>query len=97
MVGDYQKFLVKYSEVLVLVVVGNQDIDHLDVADKVAADTAVVDMDVADKVAVGRAVVGRAVVGMDVVDKVAVDTAVDKVMGMEADRNYQAVFLYLQQ
>lgn len=92
MVGDYQKFLVKYSAVLVLVVVGNQDIDHLDVADKVAADTAVVDMDVADKVAVGRAVVG-----MDVVDKVAVDTAVDKVVGMVADRNYQAVFLYLQQ
>lgn len=87
MVGDYQKFLVKYSEVLVLVVVGNQDIDHLDVAD-----TAVVGMDVADKVAVGRAVVG-----MDVVDKVAVDTAVDKVVGMVADRNYQAVFLYLQQ
>jgi len=72
-------------------VVGNQDIAPLDVADKVAVDKAVVDKDVADKVAVDKAVVG-----MDAVDKVEADM-VDMVVGMEADRNYQEVFLYLQQ
>lgn len=72
-------------------VVGNQDIAPLDVADKVAVDKAVVDKDVADKV-----VVDKAVVGMDAVDKVEADM-VDMVVGMAADRNYQEVFLYLQQ
>jgi len=57
-------------------VVGNQDIAPLDVADKVAVD--------------------KAVVGMDAVDKVEADM-VDMVVGMAADRNYQEVFLYLQQ
>lgn len=75
-------------------VVGNQDIAPLDVADKVGADRAVVGMDVADKVAVDKAVVG-----MDAVDKVEADMVdmVDMVVGMAADRNYQEVFLYLQQ
>jgi len=72
-------------------VVGNQDIAPLDVADKVEVDKAVVDMDVADKVEADMAVVG-----MDAVDKVEADMA-DKVVGMAADRNYQEVFLYLQQ
>lgn len=76
MVADYQKYPVKYSEVLVLMVVGNQDIVPLDVADKAAVDRAVVDKVEADRVA---------------------DKVVDKVVGMAADRNYQAVFLYLQQ
>jgi len=81
MVADYQKYPVKYSEVLVLMVVGNQDIVPLDVADKAAVDKVEVDKVVADKAAADR-----------VADKV-----VDKVVGMAADRNYQAVFLYLQQ
>jgi len=70
-------------------VVGNQDIAPLDVADKVAVDKAV-----ADKVAVDKAVVGMAAV-----DKVEVDMVdmVDMVVGMAADKNYQEVFLYLQQ
>lgn len=67
-------------------VVGNQDIAPLDVADKVEADKAVVDRDVADKVEVD----------MDVADKVEADM-VDMVVGMAVDRNYQEVFLYLQQ
>jgi len=82
MVVDYQKYPVKYSEVLVLMVVGNQDIVPLDVADKAAVDKVEVDKVVADKAAV---------------DKVEADKVADKVVGMAADRNYQAVFLYLQQ
>ncbi len=91
MVADYQKYPVKYSEVLVLMVVGNRDIVPLDVADKAAVDKVEVDKVVADKAAVDRAVVDKVEA-----DRVA-DKVVDKVVGMAADRNYQAVFLYLQQ
>lgn len=83
MVVDYQSFLVVYSEVLVLMVVENQDIGPLDVADMVAVDM------------VGKVVVDMAV-DTDVVGKV-VDKVMGMDKGMVEGRSLQVVFLYLLQ
>jgi len=86
MVVDYQSYLVVYSEVLVLMVVENQDIGPLDVADMVAVDMALV-----DKVVMGMAV------DTDVVGKVVVDKVMGMDKGMVEGRSLQVVFLYLLQ